>query len=371
MEEIHAYPLVGGDNVNPPHPATKFRFNASKVFLTYSQCVITPQECLNFFSSKWSLISYIIGQEHHKDGNTHLHAYFLFDSKLDLSASRCFDIAGIHPNIKVIKTITHFKNCKAYLAKEDPANADLRGEKASFFEKIQECRTLRDALSQSWVTPQMASGVQLMWMNRAVEQKATPELELFEWQKILAERFERPPEKRKIIWICDEIGDLGKSELAKYLKRKYPNKFIRVDSLNDRDTANLVMNAINGGWDGTGVMVDLTRAYKDREGIYSVLEKLKNGMMTNTKYMGAEVDIGNVPHVMVFANWMPCIYNTVSPDRWEIYKAQGEITTENGYKAYADRSKIELIRIKISLEMERESKLMREINNRPRWNIIG
>lgn len=98
----------------------RFRFNASKVFLTYSQCATTPQECYNFFSSKWNIISYVIGQEHHQDGNTHLHAYFLFDSKLDLSSSRCFDIAGVHPNIKNIgKSKKDIERVCAYINKEE------------------------------------------------------------------------------------------------------------------------------------------------------------------------------------------------------------------------------------------------------------
>lgn len=117
MEQIPANTPAGGDNVSAP---PKFRFNASKIFLTYSQCNITPEECFTFFSSKWTIISYVIGQEHHQDGNTHLHAYFLFDSKLDLTSSRCFDIAGIHPNIKNIgRSKKDIERVCAYINKEE------------------------------------------------------------------------------------------------------------------------------------------------------------------------------------------------------------------------------------------------------------
>jgi len=89
---------------------TKFRFNASKVFLTYSQVTrkFNPQLVLSRISAKAGVEEYLIAQERHKDGGYHIHAYFKFDKKLDYSSESCFDIkywnVSHHPNIQKPKS---------------------------------------------------------------------------------------------------------------------------------------------------------------------------------------------------------------------------------------------------------------------------
>ena len=100
--EIPANPLPGGDNANPPLLAKHFRFNRGQVFLTYSQCPLEPLVVLTAITKKWDVIAHIVSREHHKDGNFHIHAYFKFKNKLDLSSPLCFDIEGYHPEIKIM-----------------------------------------------------------------------------------------------------------------------------------------------------------------------------------------------------------------------------------------------------------------------------
>lgn len=83
-----------------------FRFNAEKVFLTYSQTRrnMTHQWLLDRLNAKSEVYEYLISQERHKGGGYHLHAYVHFHSTLDTKNVNYFDVVhystGYHPNIK-------------------------------------------------------------------------------------------------------------------------------------------------------------------------------------------------------------------------------------------------------------------------------
>lgn len=89
--------------------AQAFRFNASRVFLTYSQTheKLTPEKLLSAIEAKAGVSRYCISQERHEDGGYHIHAFFKFTEKLDTKDPRFFDVKyyrNFHPNIvKVTK----------------------------------------------------------------------------------------------------------------------------------------------------------------------------------------------------------------------------------------------------------------------------
>lgn len=106
-----------------------FRFNAEKVFLTYSQTKknMTPQWLLKNMQAKAGVSEYLISQESHKDGGKHLHAYFKFDKKLDTRSVTFFDVEyyrrGYHPNIQkpksLFKLYDYIKKDKQYITNID------------------------------------------------------------------------------------------------------------------------------------------------------------------------------------------------------------------------------------------------------------
>lgn len=84
----------------------KFRIQREKVGCTWSHDEGTgemrikeKEEILEFVNNKFGQCEYTIGREKHKDGTFHYHGWFKFPSALDTEDSRCFDIAGHHPNI--------------------------------------------------------------------------------------------------------------------------------------------------------------------------------------------------------------------------------------------------------------------------------
>lgn len=76
-----------------------FRINANYFFLTYSQCPLPREAPLVFGPDK-----YIVAQEEHKDGGSHLHALFYFKNRKDVRNPRAFDIDGYHPNVERVRS---------------------------------------------------------------------------------------------------------------------------------------------------------------------------------------------------------------------------------------------------------------------------
>lgn len=87
-----------------------FRYTKKKVALTYAapvdeQHVWPDKEIAYFaidyhFSEKGKIIEkYIVAEEEHEDGRLHYHMYLEFNTRLDTTDARYFDIDGMHPNI--------------------------------------------------------------------------------------------------------------------------------------------------------------------------------------------------------------------------------------------------------------------------------
>lgn len=125
-----------------------------------------------------------------------------------------------------------------------------------------------------------------------------------DWQVELNAELATTPDPRKVIWYCDINGNRGKSFFAR----------------------NFTGNAyiINGGkasdiyyayFYEPVIFFDLARQKEDIVA-YDVMENFKNGYFLSTKYQVRRV-IFNVPHVVVFANFMPD-QSKLSADRWDI-----------------------------------------------------
>lgn len=80
-----------------------FRFNAASLAITWADARAIPDSgvILAFMQAEYGPLDYyVIGEEKHKSGEPHYHAYFSFGRKLDLTDPRCFDINGKHPQIE-------------------------------------------------------------------------------------------------------------------------------------------------------------------------------------------------------------------------------------------------------------------------------
>lgn len=158
-------------------------------------------------------------------------------------------------------------------------------------------------------------------IGEVVKYGFVPEIETLEelrcWQDELACILERKPDSRHIYWIVDEDGGAGKTEFVKWYAVNHASTSICANAGNGKDVANLLKNYAEKHQMGY-FRVFLYNMARDANISYRMLECMKDGMMTNTKYEAATL-IFNRPHVIVMSNEMPET-NKLSKDRWIIYK---------------------------------------------------
>lgn len=94
-----------------------FRVQRKDYFLTYSQCNLDPQLLYDKFKEENNILYFVIGQEHHADGNLHIHAFLIYSRSKDIRNERYFDILGHHPNMRMGKTHSYSDSIK-YCKKE-------------------------------------------------------------------------------------------------------------------------------------------------------------------------------------------------------------------------------------------------------------
>jgi len=244
----------------------------------------------------------------------HSHVFVDFGKRFQSANARVFDINGIHPNIKAIKSGKHLENIWAYLCKEDKENEYLldRLTQQTLFDKVSACKTVQDAMRLA-KTPGDATGLATMFGFRQLE-KPEPQPLNYDWQNELLEEILKAPHPRKIIWYYDATGGTGKTTFSNHVTDSNLGLCLAQFG-GDRDAGQLIAGAIENGWDGKILIADLPRQGEHRS-IYSPLESIKNGNVTNTKYRGNVLRF-NIPHVIVMSNFLPRVHE-MSHDRWDI-----------------------------------------------------
>lgn len=127
------------------------------------------------------------------------------------------------------------------------------------------------------------------------------------WQRELLDKLAQPPNDRKIIWVHDSVGNVGKSRLARHLLCEHKALLL---SGKHTDMAYAFK-------DQPIVIFDIARAQEDNlKHLYSFAENLKNGVLFSPKYESQQKNFP-VPHVIFFSNTFPDP-NAWSSDRLEL-----------------------------------------------------
>lgn len=231
----------------------------------------------------------------------------------------------IHCNIRFLPSRRAFEDAKVYIAKEDPANADLAQQVTNICDRIQRCRSVQEALRENVEKPADALGIITIFNMRNDVNDMVCDRPDFPWHRDFLELYESnaPVNLRTIRWYYDENGNTGKTWLLRYLEDQYRDQngydwFPMAGIENMRETANLMMKAAQTGWRMKGVIIDLTRSFELGRRLYDTLENIKNGRVSSTKYTGGRLRFAP-PWVVVLSNWWP---NTsmMSMDRWDIWE---------------------------------------------------
>lgn len=320
-----------------------FRLNNKRIMLTY-KTHLDKEKYISFMQklcdNKISFIRLAHETGHTDDDYDHTHALMEHEKTFETRNCRKFDFEGIHPHFRLYLTAPAWKNAKNYIAKEDPANADLKQEFIpNIVLGIMSCETNAEALVKYCNKPSDAPGILAIRNETTVSVRRRTKLvePTYEWQKQLIEMTKVEPGEREIVWIYDKKGGAGKSCFTRYIKHTQGKLWYSCTEVHQcRDLAPIIMNALESGWEAWGWIFDLPREACDHKGFYSGIECLKNGEITGTKYRGKTVEF-DIPHVIVFANFLPKT-ETMSMDRWRVFEIGKDMSMKrvDAYKIHRE-----------------------------------
>lgn len=130
---------------------------------------------------------------------------------------------------------------------------------------------------------------------------------LYPWQQKIRDECLTDPDDRKIIWVWEAKGGIGKTQFCKYMAVKHGATILGNGAFKDIAQALPTNPKI--------VMFNITRDLEERFN-YSAIEAVKDGLMFSGKYE-SHTKIFNSPHVVVFSNFEPR-KSAMSADRWNV-----------------------------------------------------
>ena len=147
------------------------------------------------------------------------------------------------------------------------------------------------------------------------------EVVLRPWQKVAFDLFQHSPNDRTVIWIYDKCGNIGKSWFQNYVEAYYGyNRIFRCDlRIKHKDVCNILKNRPLSAID-IFLFNDSRSIAAGNFDIYRILEDIKDGAATTSKYDNKIIKFKTPNHVMVFSNSLPD-KNNLSADRWQIFQA--------------------------------------------------
>jgi len=105
-----AAPLLPPDSTSCANSSGRYRLNAQNLFLTYPQCPIPRQQALAQLQALHQLQWAIVAQEHHQDGNLHLHVACRLSKKPNIKRPDHFDLmqdnVRYHGNYQAIRKLS-------------------------------------------------------------------------------------------------------------------------------------------------------------------------------------------------------------------------------------------------------------------------
>lgn len=132
------------------------------------------------------------------------------------------------------------------------------------------------------------------------------------WQLEVLDIISEKADKRTIHWFWEPNGNVGKSDIVKYLVVKHKAIVI---SGKGNDIYHLISKTKNRNI----ILCDIPRVNIDHVN-YTAIEAVKNGLVFSGKY-DSDMVVFNHPHVICFANEEPVLEN-MSLDRWKIHPIQ-------------------------------------------------
>ena len=144
------------------------------------------------------------------------------------------------------------------------------------------------------------------------------------WQREAFELFQQPPNDRTVMWIYDERGNEGKSFFQNYIEAYFGyHRVFRCDlRIKHKDICNILKKRSISTVD-IFLFNDSRSIMGDEVNMYRILEDIKDGAATTSKYDNQVLKFKTPNIVMVFSNSWPATRN-LSQDRWKIYSPSSD-----------------------------------------------
>ena len=140
------------------------------------------------------------------------------------------------------------------------------------------------------------------------------------WQKQALQLIDEPSE-RQVIWITGRQGNEGKSWFQCYTESYFGfNRVARIDlRIKHANVCNVLKKRSLGPID-IFLFDDARSVSGEEHNLYRILEDIKDGQATSSKYDNDNIRFKTPNNVMIFSNRYPQTRN-LSRDRWVIYNA--------------------------------------------------
>ena len=261
----------------------------------------------------------VVGKETGKQGTKHLQGFVNFKRKVRLNQVNMFVTGRAHLEKAKGSDIQN----KNYCTKEGDiilnvgtaTNTTEKGGGNSMkiarvtAQKMAEGSTIEETANDdemwiSYVKHSKVSKKQTEIKTKAKEEMSS--IRFKQWQSRLINKLNETPHQREVMWYYDPIGHTGKTYISKYLTLFQGS--IRLENGKSAD--------IKYAYQGERIVIfDLCRSQMDHFN-YEALESMKNGLIFSPKYE-SKTKFFDIPHVLVFANWLPD-ESKLSNDRWNV-----------------------------------------------------
>lgn len=148
------------------------------------------------------------------------------------------------------------------------------------------------------------------------------QLEIYNFTRRLPTKILPPSNDRNILWIYCPEGGIGKSHLLKYLHSYGSRKLIWFENVREIVQDLAERESAMGRRDIPGILFDFPRSEVLDHRFYKLLEILKDGHFTNTRYKGGDWLIESPP-IVITANILPDL-KAMTSDRIILYKPNRE-----------------------------------------------
>lgn len=289
-----------------------YRLQCTNYFMFYPNLIADKLQLSKVFEGIGALDTKMPLIISHNHGHTLVYAkYPGWGEKSGENAKTMFDFNGIHPLIHKV-TQHRYGILYNWVKKADPMYVPEVKESTSVYDMFKGCETKVDALKQCSKIGDVSGALQAFeCINEDRKKILDPYIMVYQpwgWQLHIYEKFKVSPEDRTIWWYWNNTPKLGKSMFGYYLMMKMPTYFLTIcDPSTKVNVMHRVSQAINRGWNGHCLILNLTMSFEGKEYLYSILEGIKDSICTSYKYNGA--DIGKGPsHLVVFSNFKPHPY---------------------------------------------------------------